>query len=41
MRALYKAGRFVLWASGAILSFTHWDQIIAFLSQYLQAPKHH
>ncbi len=37
MIALYKVGKFALWLIGAALSFTHWDQLIAWLTG---PPKH-
>lgn len=38
MIALYRLGKFALWFIGAALSFTHWDQLIAFFTG--PHPKH-
>lgn len=40
MTALYKAGKVVIWLGSAALSFSHWDQIVAFFHQITASPKH-
>lgn len=40
MIALYHAGKLVIWIGSALLSYSHWDQIVAFFHQVTSAPKH-
>lgn len=40
MAALYQAGKVVVWITTTILSYTHWDQIVAFFNQLMDHPKH-
>lgn len=40
MTALYQAGKLVVWAGGAILSFIHWDQVVAYFHYLTSSPKH-
>lgn len=40
MAALYQAGKLVVWVGSALLSYTHWDQVSAFVTQLFAAPKH-
>ena len=38
--SLYKMAKWITWAIGFAVGFTHWPELIAFVDNWLHPPKH-